>query len=208
MTIRRYSTFVAVLFLAGCTLMPGSGPARSPTVYLIDTRVLAVNSVVDCHVVVVNPPDLAPGQLGAQMLYQREPYRLERFAYSRWAASPAAMLEPLLLDALRNDSRYSAVVSAPAAVRADLRIENDELWLVQKFDGESSNVELRMSSRVYVPEQRQLAAVRNFNVTVAAGEGTPRGGVEAAERAVRQLLEEFREFVGAAADSLDNNCEE
>ena len=129
---------LVVVLLSSCAMLPGGRPVARSSVYLLETRLSEqpVATPDSCRIIVVNPPEPAPGQNGAQMIYQRTPYKLERFAFSRWAASPAVMLEPLLLDALRDSKYYKAVLSTPAPVRGDLRIENDALWLVQKFEGD------------------------------------------------------------------------
>ncbi|MBT8135583.1 MAG: PqiC family protein [Gammaproteobacteria bacterium] len=205
--MRFLITTTILLSLTACAVLPGVKPAGRNHVYLLETRLPAVaGASAGCGVVVVNPPENAPGQSGAQMLYQRHPNQIERFAFSRWAASPAMMLEPLLLDALRVSARYSAVLSSPAPVSGDLRVENDGLWLIQRFDDERSFVELRMSSRIYAPRQRQLLNARNFSYTVPASEQTPDAGVAAADNAVRRLLQDFSEFVAAAATGPDGRC--
>ena len=207
--MKRCCLLLCVALLSSCAILPGGKPAVSRNVvYLLETRLPAseVEAKPGCHVVVVNPPENAPGHTGRQMLYQRNPNQIERFAFSRWAASPAVMIEPLLLDALRRSNRYDAVLASPAPVRADLRIENDNLWLIQRFDGEGSYIELRMSSQIYVPVARRLIASQDFSYREQTGDATPAGGVLAAERAVQRLLRDFREFVGEAAHNSGYDC--
>lgn len=195
-----------MVLLSACAILPGGKPAVRSTVYLLETRVAVADSQSGCEVVVVNAPESAPGQSGAQMLYQRHPNQIERFAYSRWAASPGSMIDPLLLDVLRASQRFSAVLSSPAPVRADLRIESDDLWLIQRFEAERSFVELRMTSRVYSSQQRRLIASQQFSYNEAAAELTPAAGVAAADRAVQRLLADFNDFVTGAADKLGRDC--
>ena len=116
------------------------------------------------------------------------------------------MFEPLLLDALRDSNSYKAVLSSPAPVRGDLRIENDGLWLIQKFEGKKSEVELRMSSRLYAPEDRKLVATRDFDYSEPADEATAEAGVAAADRALQRLLNDFSAFVADTASKLAGDC--
>ena len=206
----RLSVFVLATFLSACSILPGGKPESRTHIYLLETQMSVVSAGSDtrkrCGIVVVNPPELAPGHVGRQMLYQRNPNEIERFAYSRWAASPAVMLEPLMLESLRVGQHFDAVLTSPAPVRADMRIENDNLWLIQRFDGDRSFVELRMSVRAYAPATRQLLASRDFSYNEATTEGTPRSGVAAADRAVQHLLQDYSEFVRQSGDSLNLNC--
>lgn len=197
--------------ISACAILPGGKPQSRSTVYLLEARVDVAHADVahaegGCQVVVVNQPQTAPGLFGAHMLYQRHPNQIEHFAFSRWAASPAAMIEPLLLDVLRSGQRFAAVLSSPAPVRADLRIDNDALWLIQTFEADSSFIELRMASRVYSPQQRRLLASEQFSYTESAARATPAAGVAAAERAVERLLGDYHRFVQDAAGKLGQNC--
>ncbi|MDH3768813.1 MAG: PqiC family protein, partial [Gammaproteobacteria bacterium] len=100
----RRTLLLCVALLSACAILPGGKPAASRNTYLLESRwsSSSVEANPGCQVVVVNPPENAPGHSGGQMLYQRNPNQIERFAFSRWAASPAVMIEPLLLDALRS----------------------------------------------------------------------------------------------------------
>lgn len=195
-----------LLVLGACAILPGGKPATGSSTYLLDASISVGSSEPGCQIVVVNPPVAAPGQMGAQMLYQRHANQIERFAYSRWAATPDAMIEPLLLNVLRDDGRFSAVLSSPAPVRADLRIENDDLWLIQVFEGERSFIDLRMSTGIYAPAERRLLATTTFNYQESATETTPAAGVAAANRAVQRLLTDYHAFVDETADAFGNHC--
>ncbi|MDH3589598.1 MAG: PqiC family protein [Gammaproteobacteria bacterium] len=208
----RWPHLLLVLLLvslaSSCAVLPGSKPKSRSSVYLLETQIasLSTGDQTGCRVIIVNPPDSAPGQNGAQMLYQRHANQIERFAFSRWAASPAVMFEPLLLDALRASGSYRAVLPSPAPVRGDLRIANDGLWLIQRFEGDRSEIELRMSSQLYAPAQRQVVATRDFNYVESAGDATPAAGVAAAERALERLLGDFSQFVADAVSRLESDC--
>lgn len=204
--MRRLLILSLMGMLSACALLPGGKSAVRSSIFLLETRVDVADTQPGCQIVVVNAPITAPGHMGAQMLYQRHPNQIERFAFSRWAASPDAMLEPLLLDVLRSSGRFKAVLSAPAQVRADLRIENDDLWMIQKFSADSSFIELRISTRIYSPSQRKLLASQIFSYTEPAADATPAAGVAAAESAVQRLLVDYHAFVDSTADNLGQHC--
>ncbi|MBT8144970.1 MAG: PqiC family protein [Gammaproteobacteria bacterium] len=198
-----------LLGLSACSIIPmGNDKPRERSVYLLDMPVETgkANPRESCVTVVINQPEAAPGFSGAGMLYTREPNRIERFAYSRWAASPAAMLSPMLLRSLRSTGDYKAVLSAPAAVVTDLRVELDDLRLLQVFSGGGSEVVMSVEVRVYAPLQRALLASQAFSYRVDA-DPNPVSGVRATEQAVASLLDDFVRLVGDAAAELPSGCD-
>lgn len=200
---------VLLACLPGCSIIPlGKDKAREQRIYLIDSSTEVVRAGQrGCLVVVVNPPEPAPGFGGALMLYSREANRLEQFSYSRWAAAPARMLEPLILRTLRETEAFEAVLPAPAAIVADLRVEADDVRLLQVFDGaKRSEIVLQLEARAYAPKERQLLASKQFSYNVPAAPN-PAGGVQASQQAVRSLLVDLSEFVLAAAVALPSGCE-
>ena len=198
----------AVAILSGCALVPfGNDDKREPRVYLLETAadVQAAEAQGTCTIV-VTAPVAAPGYGGPGMRYTRSSRQIERFAFSRWAESPARMLEPLLLRALRASGDFAAVLPAPAAIVTDLRVESDEVRLVQVFSGNASEVQLSMSSRVYAPAERGLVGNREFRYVVPTAEAGPAAGVEAADQAVAMLLTDFVAFTRDALQSLETGC--
>ena len=209
MKLRPGLGVLAIAMLAGCSVIPFSSSKnqREERVYLLETVAdVSAAEVRSSCTVVVTAPEAAPGFGGPGMRYTRSSKQIERFAFSRWAESPASMLEPLLLRALRASGEYAAVLPAPAAIVTDLRVESDELRLVQAFSGDSSEVQLSMSSRVYAPAERGLLASREFRYTVPTSEAGPEAGVEAADEAVARLLSDFASFTRDAMRSLEAGC--
>ena len=114
---------LAAALLTGCGFIPTREPAPPTSVYelAVDSASAAPASVV-CGRLRVEPPEPAPGFLTSRMIYSREAWRLEQFAWSQWADTPTAMLEPLLLRALSASGSFSAVLAPPAPVDHDLSL--------------------------------------------------------------------------------------
>lgn len=200
---------VLVSALSGCALLGAGSTGDKLTVYLLETApALEPVEQRGCHTVVVTPPEPAPGFSTAQMLYRRSANELERFAYSRWAESPAAMLEPLLVQALRAREAFGAVLGSPAPVKADLRVESEGLKLIQVFDGGPSRVLLQLEVRVYSPADRRLLASELLSYDLPAAQANAQAGVAAADAAVARMLTEFSELVVRAAAESGVGCRE
>lgn len=205
----RAAAMVAVLALTlqGCALMGAGKSGRGMTTYLLEIDAgLEPVAQQGCHVVIVTPPEPAPGYATAQMVYRRTAHQLDSFAYSRWAESPASMLEPMLVDALRRREAFAAVLASPAPVKADLRVESEGLKLIQVFEGNASSVELDLDVRVYAPADRRLLANRKLEYTERARATTAEAGVEAADRALRRMLADFTDLVIEAAGAVTAEC--
>ena len=199
--------------MAGCSFVPG-GDKESVDVFVLRTSIAPLLrgsyrvDPSDCLTVTVNTPANAPGFGGARMFYMREAHHLEHFAYSRWATSVSSMVEPLLQQALRDGGRFRAVLAAPSPVSSDIRIQSDNLRMLQVFDEDgASAVEVEMNARAYSPTEGVLLAEATFRFAEPATPASPAGGVDAADRAIAKLLQAFADFASVAADRADGACE-
>jgi cholesterol transport system auxiliary component len=195
-------TSIVVLALAGtsCGGLLG-GKERTPVaVYLLETGSAAAPAGSGgCGVLEVGAPDPAPGFATARMLYQREPHRLEPFAYARWAEPPAQMVQQAMIAALVSSGLFAAVLAAPAAVPPDLIVDSDAFNLIQRFDGGSSRTELTLNVRLVDQRASRLLAVRTLSASAPAG-GDPAGGVRAANLALADVIGQLLEMTRASLD--------
>jgi ABC-type uncharacterized transport system auxiliary subunit len=152
-----------------------------------------------CGTLEVGAPAPAAGFATARMVYQREAHRLEPFAYSRWAEPPAPMVQAALVDGLERSGLFAAVLAAPAAVPPDLRLESDELRVVQQFDGEASHVEISLDARLVDLHRPRLLAAQRLSASVPAA-ADPGGGVAAANRALAELVDDLVAITKPALD--------
>jgi cholesterol transport system auxiliary component len=200
---------VALLGLAGCSSLRPA-PVEAPALYLLDDGAdgpaalpapLVAVSGQRRPTLLVNQPRAAAGYDRAQMAYLRQPQRLEYYAHSAWVDTPARMLGPLLSAALARDAGWRAVVLAPSAARADLRLDTEILRLQQEFDGPSSRLRLSLQATLIDETSHRVLASQTFERSVGADRQDALGGVVAARRATRELLTELARFCRASADS-------
>lgn len=125
--------------LTGCgSLLPR--PAAPPALFLLEdvpdgtsgtpSRTLVATATAT---LVVAEPRAAPGYGSRQIVYVRAANQLESFAFNEWAEPPAAMLAPLLANAIERTGAFRAVVRAPVSVAGDLRLETELVRLQQDF---------------------------------------------------------------------------
>jgi len=179
-----------VLF-AGCggSLLPK--PPVAPARFTLDdaTAVAASRApAASAPVLMVAVPRAASGYDGVHMVYQRDPHELAAFAFNEWVDTPARMLAPLLVRSLQGSGSFRAVLLAPSAVSASLRLETELIRLVQDFSVRPSQLRLTLQAVLLDNATRQVIAWREFDERVPAPTDDPAGGAAAANQATQRVL--------------------
>lgn len=206
---------VAILLLAvisGCgALRPTATPLS--TFYTLDNAQLAAKAEAKSglkkavppsdatQTLIINPPQAAAGFDSQRIIYVRESHKLEYFAHSEWADTPARMLAPLLATALENSGAYRAVVLTPSAATGDMRLDTEIIRLQHEFGIQPSRVRFTLRAHLVDIKTRRVLAWREFDATVPAASEDPYGGVVAANRAVQVLLEKLAALCAEAVRS-------
>ncbi len=139
------------------------------------------------RVLLVAQPVAAPGYDSVRMLYQRQPFQLEAFAFHEWVEPPARLLTPLLVQALQDTLAFRAVLLAPTAGTGALRLETELIRLQQDFATRPSRLRLTVRAVLIDTATRQVLASQVFDATAVAGQDDPVAGVAAAQQATRRL---------------------
>lgn len=147
----------------------------------------------------VSAPRASSGLDSRRILYQREPHRLDHFAHSDWADTPARMLAPLIVAALEQSGSFHAVVVTPGTTEAGLRLDTEILRLQQQFDSTPSQVRFTLRAHLVDSRSRRVLAWREFDLRIAAPSDDPRGGVVAANTAVQQAMQQLADFCAQAS---------
>ena len=195
---------LAAVFAAGCSnLKPETSPTP-PTYYSLDGPggVPATSkraTPATGYTVIVNTPQASAGVDSQRILYVRQAHKLEYFAHNEWVDPPARMLAPLIVTALESTGAFRAVISGPGSASGDLRLETEVLKLQQEFVAKPSQV--RIALRAYLAESnsRRVVATRDFEVVQPAPSDDPYGGVQAANVAMRTVLQQLAAFCAETA---------
>jgi len=184
----------ALFMLSGCAgLSPP--PAVDQRIYVLDAQPAIDAKQVKRDVVLgVSAPQARPGFDTPQIAYTQQPHELNYFVTSRWADTPAHMLEPLLLQALEQTGSFRAVVQTPGAVPADLRLDTEVLLFRHDFTVRPSRMQLSLRARLIDVRGKRLLAVRQFDEVENADNEDAYGGVRAANRALLRALNRLTDF--------------
>ncbi len=191
---RLAAGLLLTLALGACSALPA--PKASPLdSYTLNPAAEIATQKPSGLTLLLSRPDAGPGFDTPRMAYREQIHELAYFARHRWVASPARMLAPLLTAVLEQSGRFKAVVEAPTAASAQLRLDCTLSALYQDFTRKPSRevVELRLQL-IDLRDGRVLAS-RNFSATVTADADTPYGGVKAANQALTGLLPKIAAFV-------------
>lgn len=190
----RLLILIGALLLAACASLQAP-PGVNQSIYVLE-------ATADPHpvatkrdlVLAVGTPQARPGFDGDDIAYVQQPYELSYFVTSRWAAAPARMLEPLLIQTLEKSGGFRAVVPAAGPIAADVRLETELVRLQQDFTTRPSRAQLTLRAQLIDVRSHRLLAVKQFDESEASSSENAYGGVVAANRALQRILQQLSDF--------------
>lgn len=192
--MKRAGLSIAVLLSVGMTAcsLPFAESGPAPRQYLLTAEFEhTAPPTGEAPVLMIARPRASAGFDTNRMLYLEQPARLDAFARNRWAAPPAEMLEPLLVDALEATGAFQAIVVAGSGLGADLRLDTEILKLQQEFFERPSRVRLAVRATLVNTRTGRISLAETFRTTEPAPGNDPESGVDAANAAVKRLLTEI-----------------
>lgn len=189
LSIPRILPVVLCLLLAGCGILPDK---TAISTFVLDARAVPQTARHPLNkVLLVGAPRAEPGFDSTLIAYTRAPLTLDYYSKSQWADTPARMLAPLLVGALDGARAFRAVIAAPTAADADLRLDVTLILLQQEFFAKPSQTRVALrASLIDLKTSRVLMAERYEALEPAPSEDAF-GGVRAANTALGKLLREI-----------------
>jgi cholesterol transport system auxiliary component len=160
--------------------------------YHTDTQ--ASSTGRDAPVLIVSTPVAYGGYDTSRIAYMRESYSLRYYSRSQWADKPAHMLAPLLADALQATGQFLAMYAAPGTIAADYRLDTELVRLHQDFTVQPSVVRMTLRANLVELRSHRVVATEQFEVDETAVTDDAYGGVVAANKAVKRLLDALARF--------------
>ena len=197
LAVARMASCLMVLALNGCSM----GPAETTPVrtYLLDPDIAVKNISADSArgnhaTLLISIPKAQPGFDTPRMAYLRRQHELSYYALNQWADTPARMLLRPLAQAMEGSGLWRAVVQAPSPVRADYRLDCDNLVLEQQFFSRSQ-VRLALRARLIDVKRQSVIGAHSFEIFEASSSEDAYGGVVAANRASTKLLDQMTDWL-------------
>lgn len=191
---------VLLLALAACSLVAPRSDQEMHTHFLnpdepSDRAIEQAGPNKGTATLLVSLPLAQAGFDTVRMAYLLRPHEVRYFAVHQWAETPARMVAAQLRRTLEKTGAWRAVVQAPVAVRSDVRLDVDQLVLLQDFTTHPSHVRLTLGMQLVDLKAQQVIGARRFEAIEAAPSDDPYGGVEAANRALSKLLDQVADWL-------------
>ncbi len=196
---RAIQVLTSALLLAGCTGLSAPQVA-SENIYVLEAlRATKPANARRNLVLAIGEPRTRPGFDTSRMVYVQQPHELNYFVTSRWADTPARMLEPLLVQAMEQTGGFRAVVQTSGAAHADIRLDTELIRLQHDFATRPSRVQLTLRAQLIDVRGQRVLAVKQFDESENADSDNPYGGVAAANRALQRILDQLADFSVSAS---------
>lgn len=184
--------------LAACISLGGQKP-DAVQLYALDVTFENPSGTGTGPAVAVAVPRAAPGFDGPRLIYVARPHELRHYSRADWVEPPARMLGPLLVRSLERTGRFQAVVAAPGGASAGLRLDTELVRLQQEFTERPSRVRFTLRAQLSDLSAGRVLGTRELEVVETSPSDDAYGGVLAANRAVRRVLEQAADWCAGLA---------
>lgn len=194
---------LASALLAACTSFQAPRDDTG-TAWELDPAALprSVGAPVDATLHVARPTSVA-ALATTNMAYRKQRFELRYYASNRWADEPARLIHPHLVTALEQVGVFETILSTATSAPAHYRLETELLEMAQDFrDREQGVMQIRLRSRLVDLRTSRVLATRHFQAHADSREATPGAGVDAANQALEQILEEWVAWVVASVPAI------
>ena len=197
--------FLSLVGVGGCNFL---GPQQLPstTTYTLSAAKVRETPAQDHKItLLVNIPTASAGYDTRKMIYTQKPYELSDFSRNQWAAPPAEMLEPILIQKLRDTGYFHAVVNNAYSVNRQLILRTHLIELRQDFTVTPSRVRIALQAELINSDDNKVINSHTFTCSMPAPKNTPYSGVLAANKAVDKLLSQIAQFCVHSVKTQSHN---
>jgi cholesterol transport system auxiliary component len=188
-----------VVFFSGCSLF---SPVN------IDTKKYVLNNIpldlpsekTHSATLLVLVPETMPAYATTQMAYSTEAHQVAYFSKNEWAQTPSQMIQPLIVETLRNTHYFSEVLSPPYFGHHTFALRIEILELKQDFASDPAMLQLDICIDLSREATNQVVATKELSIREPMPQRNAHAGVVAANEALPKLLRELAAFVVEKAD--------
>lgn len=192
--LRTVASTLAVAAVAGCTLLSPVGSATSKAM-LSKLPPALPQGETHAATLLVLPVETRPGYDTTQIAYTTQPYQIGYYTQHEWAATPAQMLQPMLVQTLERTRYFQAVLTPPYAGSYSYALRTQILELVQDYTAAPPTLHLALRLQLSDGASDRVIATREIALREPMPQQTPAAGVAAANDAAARALQECAAFV-------------
>lgn len=191
---RRIAVALAVAGVAGC--MPLSPSPTASTTAVLDKMPAGLpRRAASAVTLLVLTPEAKPPYDTTRMAYSLRPHEIAYFRDHQWSATPAQMLQPLLVKTLEGTGYFKAVLTPPQSGHYRYALRTELVELVQDFASEPATLRLGLRLRLSDGATGRLVASDELSLREPMKQKAPYAGVVAANEATAQALSKIAALV-------------
>ena len=194
LTRNLMTALAAAGLLAACTLLPEPKPVALDKYLLEYTPAAVAPAGADVPVLMITTPRAHGAYDTARIAYMQQQFGLRYYVHSRWADTPARMLAPLLAEAMNATGQFQALYTSPGRLSGELRLDTELLRFHQDFTVQPGSMHVTLRARLVDLADQRVIASRLFDIQEVTTSEDAYGGVQAANRAIAQLMEQLAQF--------------
>ena len=145
-------------------------------------------------------PETEPIYDTTQMAYTTRAHEIGYFSQNEWAETPSQMIQPLIVQTIRNTRHFSEVLPQPHFGRHTYVLRTQIQKLKQDFTSDPATLQLAIRFQLSREATNQVIATKELSVQEPMLEKTPYAGVVAANDATAKLLRELAKFIVEKTD--------
>lgn len=187
-----YMSFLALLLLAACGVIPTPQPA--PRLYTLSPKSTFKSELAPVSWQLgIETPTAPAGLSSARIAVTREPLTLEYFAAAQWVDDAPAMVQRLLIESFENSKRIVGVGRLAVALRSDyvLQPELREFQAEYGEDGVPPSIRVRINAKLVKMPERRIIASDTFERVMVAPDNTMSRIVKTFDRALGKVMRDL-----------------
>ena len=191
---RAVLILLCVTFYSGCTLFSPVEVATEKDVLKSIPLDLPREQTHSASLLVL-VPETAQLYDTTQMAYAIQAFQIAYFSQHEWAETPSQMMQPLIVDTIRNTHYFKEVLPAPDFGRHTFVLRTEIVELKQDFTSDPAMLQLALRAYLIREATNQVIATKELSVREPMRERNPYAGVVAANAAAVTILRELAKFV-------------
>lgn len=181
---------VFALVLAGCSTT--TPPINEYTILPVYSTEEAPNTAQANLSLKLAPTKSIASLSSKELFYLRDSGQIGAYLYSRWADTPASMIDRSLISSLQNRAFFSALLPNGSNANADLILESNLHAFYHRFSKNDTNEGfIDITYRLIETKNKQTLASKRFVITVPSQSADAKGGADALTIATRSLSREI-----------------
>jgi len=133
-----------------------------------------------------------------KILYAKNFFQRESYAYSRWSDTPNKMLAQFLISKLDQSGIFNAVLAAHSPVDADLLLQSTIEDFYQYFEDNQAYAIVKIRFFLIDKKDKNILSKHYFSAKIPSDSLDAKGGVKAFHIAIEQITDDVKTWLISA----------